>query len=79
MAIRRTNDNGNVIYYTNDIGHMLNIILFLQSLLLLLVMSRSPGPLLPGEKKPKMHKLVEAVSIIYLLLHMWSGYFQKFI
>lgn len=49
-------------------------VLVVMSLLLQLLVSREPGPLKEGEKKPKSHKLVEALSIVYLLVHMWSGY-----
>lgn len=51
---------------------------FGQSLLVLLVLSREPGELQEGEKKPKAHKLVEGLAILYLLVHMWSGYIVRF-
>lgn len=50
----------------------------MQSLLLLLLFSREPGPLGEKEKKPKAHKLVEALSVVYLLTHMWSGYINRY-
>lgn len=40
--------------------------------------SREPGPLKEDEKKPKMHKAVEALSVVYLLTHMWSGYLASY-
>ena len=49
-----------------------------QSLLVLLLFSREPGPLQKGERKPKAHKLVEGLGVLYLLIHMWSGFIISF-
>lgn len=50
----------------------------LQSLVLLMLTSQKPGPLKKGEKAPKAHKLVEGLSLVYMLVHMWSGYVARF-
>jgi len=44
----------------------------------LFLVVRKPGKLRKEEKKPKAHKIVEGLSVIYLMVHMWSGYLSRF-
>ncbi len=53
-------------------------VLKMQAMLLLFLFTRKPGKLEKGEKKPKAHKIVEVLSILYLMMHMWSGYLARF-